>query len=149
MKFVRWLGAFDKRSESISESASWELSQTERQVAAEPLWHGKSFLKNAKIGLVIAHPDVTFSRGWLSDSYTVTNEAGINMATRCRDMEFKNMDKFLKRHNSGNSPMGHAEAAFNCPLYSAVAVKKDASPWAKNKAKRLAEHLSLPIMVVL
>jgi len=148
MKFVRWLGAFGQSSESVAESASWELSQTERQVAAEPLWHGKSFISHAKIGIVIANPEATFARGWLYDSYTVTDNHGINLATSRRKDEFKNMDKFLKVFSKQDRDWGHAEAAFNCPTYNAVVVKKGASASAKSKAKRLALEFNLPMRML-
>lgn len=143
MKFVRWLGAFGK-SESISEAATWELAQTERQVAAEPLHKGVSHLAHALIGLEIAHPEATFARGWLKDSYTVPNNNGINRATRNRLGEFKNMDKFLKFLNK-NPLWGHAEASFNCPIYSSVVVKRHCSERVILKAKKLAEELNLPL----
>lgn len=47
MKFVRWLGAFGSGSD-LNEAADWEQSQIERQVAAEPLWRGRSFWATQK-----------------------------------------------------------------------------------------------------
>ena len=143
MKFVRWLGAFGKQ-DSLVESASWELSQTDRQVAAEPLHHGVSHIHHALIGLEITHPEATFARGWLKDSYTVPDENGINKATRNRSGEFKNMDKFLKVFNANNCPH-HGEASFNCPLYASVVVKRHCSDKVILKAKKLAAELGLPL----
>ena len=152
MKFVRWLGAFGSGN-SLHEAAEWETRQVDRQVAAEPLWHGRSFISHAKIGLSIAHPEATFARGWLADAYTEIADNGVIRATRNRDVEFKNMDKFLKKWNQGRLgdkgvPFGHAEASFNAPTYDAVVVKHDATERGKRRAKRLAEALNLPLRVL-
>ena len=144
MKFVRWLGAFGNGN-SLKEAASWEMTQVSRQVAAEPLIKGKSHLNHAKIGLSVAHPEATFARGWLKDAYTVVDEkSGTLKATRERESEFKSMDRFLAALNKRGG-YGHAEAAFNAPVYDAVVVKGDASPRGKRRAQRLAALLKLPM----
>jgi len=147
MKFVRWLGAFGTGN-SLTEAATWEKTQVSRQVAAEPLIKGKSHLSHAKIGLSVAHPDATFARGWLNDAYTVIEEkTGLIKATRERNHEFKNMDRFLAALNKRGG-VGHAEAAFNTPVYDAVVVKGDASPRGKRRAQRLADFLKLPLKTI-
>lgn len=75
MKFVRWLGAFGSGSD-LNEAADWEQSQIERQVAAEPLWRGRSFLGHAKIGLVVDHQASRFHAGWLVDAWTEKQDDG-------------------------------------------------------------------------
>lgn len=144
MKFVRWLGAFGAGN-SLTEAASWETKQVSRQVAAEPLIKGKSHISHAKIGLSVAHPEATFARGWLYDAYTVIDDkSGLLKATRQKDSEFKSMDRFLAALNKRGG-VGHAEAAFNAPLYDAVVVKGDASLRGKRRAQRLAALLKLPV----
>jgi len=146
MKFVRWLGAFGRTS-SLDDCAAWEQSQTERQVAAEPLYRGKSLIQHSKIGLEIAHPGATFARGWLYDAFTVVHEpTGQIRATRQHTAggEFRNMDKFLASHAKKRSSC-HGEAAFNAPLYCAVVVKKSASDRGKARAARLAAQMGLPL----
>ena len=146
MKFVRWLGAFGRAS-SLDDSATWEQSQTDRQVAAEPLYRGKSLIQHAKIGLEIAHPEATFARGWLYDAYTVVHEpTGQIRATRNHTAggEFRNMDKFLSAHAKKRVSY-QGEAAFNAPLYCAVVVKKSASDRGKARAARLAAQMGLPL----
>lgn len=146
-KFVRWLGAFG-HGNSLAECAAWETKQTARQVAAEPLIRGKSKIHHAKIGLVVAHPEATFARGWLYDAYTVEKINGVLMATRQRNNEFKSMDRFLAALSKQGGRMAHAEASFNAPLYSAVAVKKCASLRGKRRADRLAAMLDLPLVIL-
>lgn len=148
MKFVRWLGAFGSGS-SLTEAAAWETKQTERQVAAEPLVRGRSFIDHAKIGLSVQSPEATFRRGWLWDAWTVTREDGTIRATRNRYAEYKNMDRFLSALNKSNKNRDcHAEAAFAAPTYSAVVVKSTATPHGKRRAKRLAAMLGLPLEVL-
>ena len=144
MKFVRWLGAFGAGN-SLQEAAEWETKQVSRQVAAEPLIKGKSYIHHAKMGLSVARPEATFARGWLNDAFTVIEEkSGLLKATRERDSEFKNMDRFLAALNKRGGE-GHAEATFNAPIYDAVVVKGNASPRGKRRAQRLADFLKLPL----
>lgn len=144
MKFVRWLGAFGAGN-SLHEAAEWETKQVSRQVAAEPLIKGKSYIDHAKIGLSVAHPEATFARGWIYDAFTVIDEkSGMIRASRNRDNEYRNMDRFLAALNKRGGT-AHAEASFNAPLYDAVVVKGDASSRGKRRAQRLAESLKLPL----
>lgn len=171
MKFVRWLGAFGKGT-SLTEAASWEISQVERQVSAEPLCRGRSFIDHAKIGLAIANPSATFARGWLADAYTTIGEDGIIRRTRrgrslqsisprhpthekwgglhtaWKPKEFRNMDKFLAAFSKAKDHDHHAEAAFNAPTYDAVVVKSTATAHGKRRAQRLANRLNLPVRMI-
>lgn len=150
MKFVRWLDAFNRHEGSVETSASWETKQVSRQVAAEPLVRGKSYIHHAKIGLSVAHPEATFARGWLYDAFTIPDTVGILRATRCRDNEFKNMDRFLAAlAKTAKGRISHAEATFNAPIYDAVVVKNTASPRGKRRAQRLADKLNLPLRVLM
>lgn len=151
MKFVRWLGAF-KKGTSLSEAAGWELSQTERQVAVEPLWRGRSLITKSKIGLEIDHQASVFASGWLSDAWTEVHADGTLRSDRSscgrRDMKrFRNQDRFLSAW-SKMRPTHHAEAVFAAPVYRAVVVKKNATAHGMGRARRLAAQLNLPLKVI-
>ena len=156
MKFVRWLGAFG-RGNSLLEAGNWEVAQIDRQVAAEPLWRGKSLIGHATIGLEIDHDASIFRSGWLSDAWTVINEDGVLVSnppngwakdSRKDLRRFKDMDRFLATWSRIRSPTHHAEAAFASPVYVAVVVKSRASDRGKQRAATLAAALNLPIKVI-
>jgi len=51
---IRWLGAFRKNGQNLTDSLIWETIQTERPaVAAERLNHKKSYIRHARIGLLV------------------------------------------------------------------------------------------------
>lgn len=151
MKFVRWLGAFGSGS-SLSEAAAWELSQTARQVAVEPLHRGRSLLGHAKIGLVIDHEASRFHAGWLKDAWTVPQDDGTLRAKyRPRDRQgrkFRNMDRFLAAWSAVKDPSMHGEVVFDAPTYRAVVVKSTATERGIRRARRLASRLNLPLEVL-
>lgn len=151
MKFVRWLGAFGSGS-SLSEAAGWELSQTDRQVAVEPLHRGRSLLDHAKIGLVVDHDASRFHCGWLCDAWTAVRDDGTLRAQyRPRDRQgrkFRDMDRFLAAWSAVKSPSHHAEVVFDAPVYRAVVVKSTATERGVRRAKRLAARLNLPLEVL-
>jgi len=150
MKFVRWLGAFGSGS-SLTEAATWETKQVERQVAAEPLHRGKSYISHAKIGLAIANPESTFARGWLYDAWTVIDGDGILKAKRRgygKQRPYRDMNRFLSAYSRCVHTGHHAEAAFNAPLYDAVVVKLTASERGKRRAHRLAQQMGLPLQMI-
>jgi hypothetical protein len=150
MKFVRWLGAFGQGT-SLSDAATWELGQTERQVAAEPLWRGQSLIGHVKIGLVIDEDRSVFASGWLHDAWTVPDDQGIlrhGVSHRGqRYKRFKDMDRFLVAWKK-RAPDHHGEAAFDATIYKAVVVKSTASEHGVGRAKRLAAELRLPLLVL-
>jgi hypothetical protein len=150
MKFVRWLGAFRKTTD-LSEAAVWELSQTARQIAAEPLHRGQS-LVHAQIGLEIAHAASRFHCGWLEDAWTEVQADGTLRAKylpRSRQgRKYRNMDRFLGAWNSVQNPRIHAEAVFDSPVYRAVVVKTTATERGLRRAKRLAATMNLPLKVL-
>ena len=151
MKFVRWLGAFGSGS-SLSEAAEWELSQTARQVAVEPLHRGRSLLDHAKIGLVIDHEASRFHAGWLTDAWTVKRDDGTlrpQYRPRYRQgKKFRDMDRSLAAWSAVKYPSRHAEVIFDAPIYRAVVVKSTATERGVRRAKRLAERLHLPLEVL-
>lgn len=147
--FVRWLGAFGKGT-SLTEAASWENSQLERQVAVEPLWHGRSFIHHAKIGLVIDERASIFASGWLQDAWTETHSDGTlrsNKNRRGKLARYRNMDRFLAKW-AATKALSHAEAAFTAPVYKAVVVKHNATEHGMGRARRLANQLGLPLKVI-
>src|SRR5574343_466494 len=141
MKFVRWLGAFGSGS-SLSEAVDWELSQTDRQVAVEPLYRGRSLLGGAKIGLAIDHDVSRFHAGWLTDAWTEQREDGtLRPKYRPRDRQgrkFRDMDRFLAAWSAAKDPSNHGEVIFDSPIYRAVVVKSTATERGVRRAKRLA-----------
>jgi hypothetical protein len=149
MKFVRWLGAFGSGS-SLSEAAEWELSQTARQVAVEPLYRGRSLLRHCKIGLVVDHNASRFHAGWLVDAYTKqVGDTGIlrplySPASR-QGKKYRDVDRFLEAWSATRNQSGHGEVIFDSPIYSAVAVKSTATEHGKRRAERLAKRLNLPL----
>lgn len=147
--FVRWLGAFGKGT-SLSDAASWENSQLERQVAAEPLWHGRSLIRHVRIGLEIDERASIFASGWLQDAWTEPHADGTlrsNARRRGKLARYRNMDRFLAKWNATKS-RAHAEAAFAAPVYKAVVVKNNATEHGMGRARRLADQLGLPLKVI-
>lgn len=151
MKFVRWLGAFGSGS-SLTEAADWELSQTDRQVAVEPLHRGRSLINHAKIGLVVNHDASRFHAGWLADAYTVKRDDGtlrpIYKPRNRQGKKFKGMDRFLAAWSAIKNPSHHGEVIFDSPVYRAVVVKSTATTHGVSRAKRLADMLKLPLEVL-
>lgn len=150
MKFVRWLGAFGSGS-SLSEAAEWELTQTDRQVAVEPLHHGRSLL-HSKIGLEIDHGASRFHCGWLTDAWTTRRLDGTLRAKyRPKDRQgkkYKDVNRFLAAWSAVRNPVKQGEAVFDSPIYIAVVVKSTATQHGKRRAKRLAARLNLPLKVL-
>lgn len=151
MKFVRWLGAFGSGS-SLSEAAGWELSQTDRQVAVEPLHRGRSLLGHAKIGLVVDHAASRFHAGWLTDAWTVNRDDGTlrprGKPRNRQGRKFMDMDRFLAAWSAVKNPSYHAEVVFDSPIYRAVVVKSTATERGVRRAQRLASRLNLPLEVL-
>lgn len=152
MKFVRWLGAFGSGSD-LNEAADWEQSQIERQVAAEPLWRGRSFLGHAKIGLVVDHQASRFHAGWLVDAWTEKQDDGTlrpRYAPRSRQgKKFKEINRFLAAWSADRKgACRHGEVVFDSPIYCAVVVKSTATERGVSRAARLAARLNLPLKVL-
>lgn len=150
IKFVRWLGAFGTGA-SLSEAASWELSQLNRQVAVEPLWRGLSLIDHAKIGLAVDHEASVFVKGWTCDAYTqlegnILKTARPDSTTR-QGKAFRSLDRFLSAWNRKKDG-GHGEAVFDAPHYTAVVVKRDASERGFARARKLADQTGLPLVVL-
>lgn len=149
VKFVRWLGAFGQGT-SLTDAAEWELSQTARQVAVEPLHRGRSLISYARIGLVVDHEASLFVKGWLTDAFTTLGDDGIlrpKYLPRSRQGKaYRDLNRFLAAWSAVKTPEKWAEALFDSPVYSAVVVKASATEHGRNRAKRLAERLGLPLM---
>lgn len=150
MKFVRWLGAFGSGS-SLSEAAEWELSQIARQVAAEPLYRGRSLL-HSKIGLEVDHYASRFHCGWMTDAWTVRRDNGTLRAKyRPADRQgkkYRDVNRFLAAWAAVKNPTNHGEVVFDSPIYSAVVVKSTATLRGVSRARRIAARLNLPLRVL-
>lgn len=148
-KFIRWLGAFG-RGDSLEQAVAWELSQTDRQVAAEPLIRGRSHITHVMVGLAIANPEATFARGWLFDAWTVKTSDGVILPTRNRRHEYRDVHRFLKALNRPQRAAHpwHAEASFNAPAYDALVVRHGASPELVSRCKEIAARFNLPLRIM-
>lgn len=100
---IRWLGAFRKKG-SITESLSWELSQSSvSALAAERLSKGKSAIRHAKVGLLVKNSAVL--RKYRSDVWS----------------EYRG-NKLIKTRKEGCAYSDHTECWVR-PDYIAVVVK--------------------------
>jgi hypothetical protein len=149
MRAIRWLGAFGSGA-SLSESADWEKAQSGRQVAAEPLWRGRSFIPHAKIGLEIDLAASLFVSGWMRDAWTEIDADGrliSNKGQTGRDglARYRNRDRFFAAWTRAASPRWHGEIAVDLPVYVAVVVKSTATHRGKARARKLAQRLGLPL----
>lgn len=148
-KFIRWLGAFDKKS-SLMESAQWEVVQTERQIAAEPIVNGESLISHAQIGLVVDAEKSRFHAGWVTDAWT-ENKEGLLKAkykpSARQGKKFRNPDRLLAAITAYRKTQQdwffHAEAVFDCPIYSAVVYKDDS---VKELAEKVGNYINLPVI---
>ena len=148
MRFVRWLGAFRKGANSVGDALAWELSQTEREVAAEPLRHGKSRIDRAKIGLEVDENRSVFRYGLLVDGWTEPAKDGSGRLLPSGEKRIKDKDIYLSRfyRSKGASTVWHGEAVFASPKYSALVCKKDLQ--TREKAVELADTYSLPLKII-
>lgn len=146
--FVRWLNAYCGTSYEVPSSAVWELTQTAREVATEPLFFGRSLLLEEQghvfVGLVCDEDKSIFRAGFLGDAYSVTERDGTLRATSglkpVRD---------LHRFKAGwqrKQPERHGEAFFDLFTARAVAVRSDAKPQQVAQSKELASKLGLAIV---
>ena len=147
--FVRWLGAFG-RCQDVSASAEWELTQNAREVAAEPLFRGRSLIlaENSRVfvGIVADEKESEFKRGFFSDCWSKTASDG-TLAPKHKIRPIRDQDRF-RRAWSKSVPTHHGEAFFDHFTAKAVAVRKDASPQKINVARDLAKTLGLPLHLV-
>lgn len=153
--FVRWMGAF-VRCHDLAKSAEWELSQTAREVAAEPLYRGRSLLLaednydlRIKVGLVIDEVQSHFRVGYFRDCYSGTDrKTGALLPKRSSPLRkpIRDMDRFRKAWN-GFKPFHHGEVFFDLIVARAVAARKGDKE-AESAGRDLAKRLSLPLILV-
>jgi len=80
---IRWLGAYRKNRELYS-ALCFEIEQSQRKhVAAERLQHGQSFIKHAKIGLLVKNSAVV--RKYKNDVFSEYCKNGTLKKTRRPD----------------------------------------------------------------
>lgn len=147
MKFVRWLGAFGRGS-SLAEAVTFETKKVSRQVAAEPLFRGRSLIPHAKIGLVIDESRSVFVRGWICDAWTIPNDSGVlrprESPRKTGNVPFRDKDRFLAAFQR-ETRTDHGEAVFDSVVYNAVVVKSTATAHGLARAEKLAITLGLPL----
>lgn len=149
VKFVRWLGAFRSTGQTLESAIGWELSQRDRQVAAEPLRRGTSLIRHALIGLVVDASRSVFVCGWEQDAWTEQSNGLLKTSKRRaavgkRYTDADRLSAAVSKLNGGC----HGEAIFDYPKYSAVAVKKSAPASIKTMAATLAAEHGLPLVEV-
>jgi hypothetical protein len=145
MRAVRWLGAFG-RGQCLLSAGAWEISQRDRQVAAEPLLRGKSRIDHARIGLEIDVERSIFVKGFVNDAWTTAREDGT--LAHDRHKPIRKWDRLAKAMRQHSVAKWHAEAVFDLPVYSAVIVKRHSSERAFARAQKLADSLSLPLKIL-
>jgi hypothetical protein len=150
LKFVRWLNAY-RRYSTLEEAVGWELTQSERQIATEPLWRSCSMLHSSQIGLVIDHEKSIFVKAWFFDATTVSDENGILRKTK-KGRDFRNMNKFLSawnRKNPGSERDGwHGEVVFDKPVFSGVALMVKTTRNVRKIAEEISVQTGLPVRFV-
>ena len=152
-QFVRWLGAYcsQQRKQEVSQSAIWETSQTEREVAVEPLFRGNSLIlreqRNVHVGLVPDMDKTEFRVGYFCDANTKIGDDGVLTARRNTKDSIRNMDRFLCAWNKRN-PDHHGEVVMDFFKASAVAVRANAPADAFKLAQDLADSLGLPLVTI-
>lgn len=152
-QFVRWLGAYcsHERKKEVSQSAHWETSQKEREVAVEPLFRGRSLVlreqRNVHVGLVPDMEKTNFCVGYFCDANTKIGHDGVLKARRNTKNSIRDMDRFLSAWNK-RTPNHHGEAVMDFFRASAVAVRANAPAEALQLAQDLADSLGLPLVTI-
>lgn len=146
--FVRWLGAFGRCSDAAS-SAVWELTQTSREVSAEPLLFGRSLLLSEQahvfVGLVACETASEFRGGFFSDCWSSHDESGLLKSERARPV--RDLHRF-KAAWKKSRPRHHGEALFDLFHARAVAVRANANDLHLQIARNIARKFDLPIVTI-
>jgi hypothetical protein len=147
--FVRWLGAFRECLSPVT-SALWEVSQEGAEVAAEPLFHGRSRLignNRAFVGLIACEETSVFRAGFLRDCYSQNTQDGRLYATDKTQKVFKDKNRFLSAWNK-KSPQHYGEVFFANFTAKAVAVDVNATARQLRIARDIAASLNLKLVKV-
>lgn len=131
MAAIRWIGAFGHASD-LASSLEWELTQHDREVAAEIVHGGQGTITHARIGLLVDKGAVI--RAFPGDVWSVTREGGRLEATRQATGWHKN----------------HTEA-FCRPEYAAIVLKDHPArfrPSVLKAVKDAAEKHGLPVIML-
>lgn len=110
---VRWMGAFRKGGASLEESLLFELGSDKGQVAAEPIWRGKSHVR-ACVGLSLTRRSVV--KMYHSDVWSMPR-GGSLVATR-DEAYSKHGEAFCRREFDGIVIKGNIT-----PAMEAVVIK--------------------------
>lgn len=146
--FVRWLGAFGRCNDALA-SAGWELTQTSREVATEPLLFGRSLLlaeqDHVFVGLVACEETSIFRGGFFRDCYSGHDKDGLLKSKKSRPV--RDLHRF-KAAWAKSKPQHHGEAFFDLFAARAVALREKATPRQLRIARDMAEKFGLPIVTV-
>lgn len=165
VQYVRWLGAYAGRDNSLVASARWEMSSHGKEVALEATVSRRYTNVPAPIGLVADPKASTFVRGYEFDAYSdYMSECASRL--RCSNRFETKLDKprawrsrrrfehfLVSRRRERHTRRGqrswcefkHTEVFMASPKYVAVAVRADTDSHTLRKAERLAEKLGLPL----
>ena len=143
--FVRWLGAYGP-CEDVVNSAVWETTQTAREVAAEPLYRGRSLLlaeiEAVNVGLVLCQYESVFRAGFFRDCWSSADAHG-NL-TNSRAKAVRDMHRFCAAW-AKMRPARHGEVFFDRLSVKAVALRKGA---CAKTARKLSARLGVPIILI-
>ena len=127
---VRWIGAFGKSS-SLSNSLSWELTQNEREVAAEYINGNQGSIRHAKVGLLLAKGSVI--RSFPGDVWSVAKNGKLEPTRQATG--------WCKNHTE----------CFCRPEYSAIVLKERPERLTKtvvDAIKKASIEYNLPVYVL-
>lgn len=146
--FVRWLGAYGRCDDALA-SATWELTQTRREVAAEPLLFGRSLLLAEQhqvfVGLVACETASEFRGGFFADCWSSHDKDGLLRSQKSRPV--RDLSRFRAAWNKSR-PRHHGEAFFDFFAARAVAVRAGATNRQLRIAQDIARKLDLIIVTV-
>ncbi len=131
MAAIRWIGAFGHSSD-LASSLEWELTQRDREVAAEIVHGGQGTITHARIGLLVAKGAVI--RSFPGDVWSVPGEGGRLSPTR-------QATGWHKRHTE----------AFCRPEYAAIVLKDNPArfkPSVLKTVKDAAEKHGIPVLML-
>lgn len=146
--FVRWLGAYGRCDDALA-SATWELTQTRREVAAEPLLFGRSLLlaeqQQVFVGLVACEETSQFRGGFFVDCHSSHDSSGLLRSKKARPV--RDLPRFKAKWQKSH-PRHHGEAFFDFFSARAVAVRAVATKRQMQIARDIARKFDLPIVTV-
>lgn len=120
-RVIRWMGAYGKQN-GLEQALMFELFKCNREVAAEPLFRGKSGVYHAAVGLEVAR-----------------NKVGRRFT---HDVGSGTVGYFLQRGRDCSETHGEA---FCAPVYSAIVVCGEVSSITWATIKKVSRLAGIPI----